>query len=337
MSISTTTSLPEQIEQLFEPAARAARRGDAEQIQRILNTLRSIWKKISNKPTRKKADLEMARGMTFAIEGLLGIVLASAGADARHTLLGRKHAVPLLHVLGGKARQAQLSEPGTGTDAAVSMGDLAKAVGARPQNMGELVYAMRDCGLVNVEEQGPARKVTITEIGVRMLEAHLPGWQVTGLEQEARNEELQKEVQKIEESVRQTLEQAHSGWVELDRTGSPIAPTGSEREVSPFSFGRMVSDRFQKAVAVEPRRLARKHPLYGRSIRRALKQLALHEKDTLKPEIRNRIKLVGATPLGAGGRLRVYVHKVVGETARQESADSLRDDVVAAFTPDSRR
>ena len=197
----TELSLTQQFEQLFEPAARAARQGDPEQIREVLESVRAIWGRFRK---RKKGDAvgaaeELARGMTFAIEGILGIVLASAGADARHAQLkGRKHALPILHALGKKAR-AGANDPAA-PDESLRMGELAKAVGALPQNLGELIDAMRDCGLVTTTHQGSARRVRISDIGVQLLEAAKPGWQLTNVDQDLMNE-------RIEESFGRAMEQ----------------------------------------------------------------------------------------------------------------------------------
>lgn len=186
----TELRLTQQFEQLFEPAARAARRGDADQIRKVLESVRSIWKSF-RKRTKVDAEEELARGMTFAIEGILGTVLASAGADARHALLeGRKYALPVLHALGKKARSSA-NDPTT-PDGSMRMGELAKAVGVLPQNIGELVDAMSDCGLVRSTNQGVARCVTITEIGAQMLEAAKPGWQLMNVDQDLVEERLEE-------------------------------------------------------------------------------------------------------------------------------------------------
>jgi DNA-binding MarR family transcriptional regulator len=196
----TELSLTQRFERLFEPAARAARQGDPDQIREVLGSVRAVWKRFSK---RKKGDTagvaeELARGMAFAIEGILGIVLASAGADARQALLeGRKHALPVLHALGKQAR-ARANDPAV-PDASLQMSEIAKAVGVLPQNLGELIDAMRDCGLVKTTHQGQARRVTISDIGVHLLEAAKPGWQLMNVDQDLMNE-------RIEESVGRAME-----------------------------------------------------------------------------------------------------------------------------------
>jgi hypothetical protein len=332
MNTSTAMSLPEQIEQLFEPAARAARRGDADQIQRVLKALRGIWQKSAKQRAGKKADQEMARGMTFAIEGLLGIILASAGADARHALLGRKHAVPILHVLGKKARQALSGAPNTESDAGVQMGDLARAVGAQPQNIGELVYSMRDCGLVNVEEEGQVRRVTLTEAGIQMLEANMPGWQVLDLEQQARNEELRNELRKIQESIHQTLAR---GRGEAGETEWPRLETKISVSHQPTTrwLTHIVRTGTHKVMAAEIERLT-KHTLYDKFIWRNTRlfpndQESASQHDRLSTISPHEFKLYHVSEPG---------DLDVADTGKRDlSVESLRDNVIAAFTLDARR
>jgi len=188
------TSLAERIEQLYEPAARAARRGDAAQIENVLKELRSIWKSDRNS---NSADAALAKGMTYSIEGILGIVLASAGADARQSLVeGRKYALPILHALGRKARESTLtlraSRPTS--EGSLRMGDLAVAVGALAQNIGELVKTMSDCGLVTLTEEGAAKRVVLTPLGAQLLEACKPGWQVTEVDHDPLTQRLEEKV-----------------------------------------------------------------------------------------------------------------------------------------------
>jgi len=195
-------NLVERIEQLYEPAARAARRGDPDQIKSVLEELRSLWR--SHRDSRE-ADAEVAKGMTYSIEGILGIVLATAGADARQALIeGRKYALPILHALGQKAREAVLAaastDQGRATQGSLRMGDLATKVGALPQNIGELVKTMSDCGLVTLAEEGTARLVALTPLGAQLLEASKPGWQLTDVDHDPLT-------QRLEEKVRLALQQ----------------------------------------------------------------------------------------------------------------------------------
>lgn len=201
----TAIPLTERIEQLFEPAARAARRGDADQIRGVLNKLHSIWKS-DRKLKKVNAAEELARGMTFAIEGMLGILLASSGADARHALIeGRKYALPVLHVLGKKAH-ASANDPRQ-PDASLQMGELAKLVGMYPQNLSELVKAMGDCGLVSASDQGQARHVVITDVGLEILEASKPGWQLLNLDQDdLLNQRLEEAVRQAQKTFAATIQ-----------------------------------------------------------------------------------------------------------------------------------
>jgi hypothetical protein len=195
------------IEQLFEPAARAARRGDANQIRAVLAELRLIWKSKRTKATPPEV-IELAQGMTFAMEGILGVVLASAGADSRYSLVtSRKYALPVLHFLGKRARAharvhgryevtfQQNSPP------SMKMGELAGAVGVLPQNIGDLIKAMADCELVTISDQGAERRVTITDIGIQVLDASKPGWQLSEID----HDDLDKRLEEYAEDAARQL------------------------------------------------------------------------------------------------------------------------------------
>jgi hypothetical protein len=192
---STAPNISERIQQLFEPAARATRRGDALQIRKVLDELRLIWR--SAQPKKKvERDVEVARGMTFALESVLGIVLATSGADAQRALVGgRKYALPILHALGRKARESVQTSQSSGIQlnesvASIKKGELARTVGMLAQNIGELVNTMKDCGLVSVTEEGPASRVAITDAGLEMLESARPGWQVQQVDRDTLGQHL---------------------------------------------------------------------------------------------------------------------------------------------------
>jgi hypothetical protein len=209
----TAIGTAEKIQQLFEPAARAARRGDPGQIRKVLDELHGIWTQSRRKRKKVQAAEELARGMTYALEGVLGVILATAGADARRALVeGRKYALPILHALGKKAREAASAGESSGSGAysdaaAIQKGRLAEIVGMLPQNIGELIQAMSDCDLITVSGRGTANHVALTDTGARMLEALKPGWQIMQVDQDPLGRRLEEGIQA---AVRQYKELIYS-------------------------------------------------------------------------------------------------------------------------------
>src|SRR5262245_38288748 len=133
-------TLTAEIEKLFEPVARAVRRGDESQIQRALSELRAIWKRFADSEGQ---DEIRARGMTFALEAVLGFALARVAADARRTLVeSRKHALPMLQALGQRLNPVQEKDSVDGS--MMSFRELADVVGAKPQNISDLLGAMSE-------------------------------------------------------------------------------------------------------------------------------------------------------------------------------------------------
>jgi hypothetical protein len=197
----TAIGTAEKIQQLFEPAARAARRGDPGQMRKVLDELHGIWTQSRRKRKKVQAAEELARGMTYALEGVLGVILATAGADARRALVeGRKYALPILHALGKKAREAasagKISGSGAYSDAAaIQKGRLAKIVGMLPQNIGELIQAMSNCDLITVSGRGTANHVALTDTGAQMLEAIKPGWQIMQVDRDPLGRRLEEGIQ----------------------------------------------------------------------------------------------------------------------------------------------
>jgi DNA-binding MarR family transcriptional regulator len=178
-------TLTESIERLFEPVARAVRRGDLQQLKTARDRLDTIWKSQLKNKSKKSQSEELARGMTFALEAVLGFALGRADADARRTLVdSRKHALPVLHALGLKARKATAhSQRSCSLDRSefkphMKLRELADAIGIKPQNIGELIDAMSDVGLVEASDRSTSRLVSISEAGAQTLEASLPGWQL---------------------------------------------------------------------------------------------------------------------------------------------------------------
>jgi DNA-binding MarR family transcriptional regulator len=234
----TATGTAEKIEQIFEPAARAARRGDVAQIRKVLDELHRIWSRSGRKGKKARQNEDVARGMTFALEGVLGIILATAGADARRALVeGRKYALPILHALGRKARESahagDASSSGPhGEGASIQKGRLADIVGILPQNIGELIQAMSDCGLVTVSGKGSADHVVLTEIGAQMLEAMKPGWQGTQVEQDQISRRLDEDIQAAVQQYKAVIYSAPSTWLQCRYFGEELESLLNERKLS---------------------------------------------------------------------------------------------------------
>ena len=224
---STVPPIAERIQRLFEPAARATRRGDPVQIRKVLDELRLIWK---SGRSRKQAarDEELARGMTFALESVLGIVLATSSVDAQRSLVeGRKYALPILHALGRKARQGAQSTQSSATQlnnsaSSIKKGELARTVGMLAQNIGELVNSMQDCGLVSVTDEGPTSRVAITETGLEILEAVRPGWQVQQVDQDTLIQRLDESLAAVQKKLQGFIDArqgAHSAACDFSISG----------------------------------------------------------------------------------------------------------------------
>lgn len=172
-------------ERLLEPASRAIRRGDPRQLDAVIKRLRALWS-ADLASTTTGDDRSIARGMTMALEAVLGFALARSAGDARHALVeSRKHALPILHALGLNARKVRQALPreevssAPGEESSMSVTELAREIGAEPQNLGELLDSMVDCELIATKTRGSSRRVWITHEGLSMLESTQPGWQVT--------------------------------------------------------------------------------------------------------------------------------------------------------------
>lgn len=171
---SRQRSLPEALERLYEPAARAARLGDAGLIREVLEEIRLNWQGAIKRSSQEEKLL--AQGMRFAIEGVLGIVLASAEADARYQLLHERYlALPLMHSLGLKARAFV---QGADKREDHSLKELADGLGIPLLRIKGLLPEMQKCGLVSGSGRGAGQRFSITNIGVELLEAEKPGWQL---------------------------------------------------------------------------------------------------------------------------------------------------------------
>ncbi len=161
---------------LLEHSARAARRGDPAQITEVLTKIQRIWRAHRNE--RNGKEHLVAQGMSEAMEGMLGVILAASESDARRSLVEtRKHTLSILRVLAKQARNAQRQS--SSNEKYIRMGQLAEAVGVLPQNVGGLVREMSESGLVEVMTRGQQKQVAITGIGAEFLEACSPGWQVS--------------------------------------------------------------------------------------------------------------------------------------------------------------
>jgi hypothetical protein len=167
------------IQQFFEPVSRAIRRGDEQQMTRLVDSLAKLWK--DTKPAERK-EAAQAQGMTAALEGVLSFALARSRGDAQYTLLtGRKYGLPVLHALAKQARAAALPKSSKASQAIVTeymtLSELARSVGAKAQNLSSLIDEMEECGLLKSTYRGVARYLSISEPAIALLEAMSPGWQ----------------------------------------------------------------------------------------------------------------------------------------------------------------
>lgn len=163
-------------ERLLEPAARAARRGDAEQIRAVLSKVRSAQRTfLRDNPS--ESLIETARGMVFALEGILGIVLGCSAADRRYETLRRfPYALHIMAIIAQKARQVLLS--GSAGAKAIREKELAEAAGLELSRIRPLIEALLTCGIITARIEKTETYFEITAEGAHLLEAGYPGWQI---------------------------------------------------------------------------------------------------------------------------------------------------------------
>lgn len=166
-----------EIETLLEPAARAARRGAAEQIKQVLTKLRAAQRNFL-RTAPADHEREMARGMVVAIEGMLGYVLASSGDDHRFEILSRyPYALGLMAIIGKHARKALMD--GKVEESAIQASEIAKAAGVTVTRLKPILEALSGCGIVLERGKRAELSYELTRTGAHLLEAQWPGWQTT--------------------------------------------------------------------------------------------------------------------------------------------------------------
>ncbi len=165
-----------EIEKLFEPIARAARRGDAQQIRQVLTKLRAAQRNFM-RGTPEDSERDMVRGMIIAIEGILGIVLAGSGADHRFEILSRyPYALSVMAVLGRHARAALLG--GQVKEQAMRADEIENETGISFARIQPIMKALVEGGIVLEQDKGSGLNYELTGIGAELLESQWPGWQV---------------------------------------------------------------------------------------------------------------------------------------------------------------
>lgn len=164
-------------ERLLEPAARAARRGDPEQIKSVLLKLRAAQKKFMREK-RPDSPVETVRGMVLAIEGILGIVLGCADADRRYETLQRfPYALQVMALVAKKARRSGLSS--AKISPAMSSKELSTLSGVEIERLVPLLDALTENHSLTRKKDRQETYFEITPQGARLLEAQWPGWQVS--------------------------------------------------------------------------------------------------------------------------------------------------------------
>lgn len=157
---------------LAEPVARSVRRGRATDLTSVFERLDAL----ASAPDPDIAPFEtgVIAGMLEALKGVLEFAMARAAADEQVTLLrGRKFAIPVLHTLAKQRRSAGNVAFGD----SLSLVQLAKEVGGRSQNIGELVSALVGRQLLMEIRKSQERRLAITEHGIIALATVMPGWE----------------------------------------------------------------------------------------------------------------------------------------------------------------
>ncbi len=164
-------------ERLLEPAARAARRGDAEQVKAVLSKLRAAHKKFMRERP-PESSVETVRGIVLALEGILGIVFAGAAADCRYETLQRfPYALQIMALIAKKARQGLLSA--AKQPAAMSSKELAGLTGLEIARLTPILEALTTARIITCTADAAEAYFEITSEGAHLLEAEWPGWQVS--------------------------------------------------------------------------------------------------------------------------------------------------------------